>query len=82
MLGVRYCGDEPVEPIIVVLEKVHLEAVPDEPGGRFPFVLNFHSGSVKFFALNESQREEWMVKVGTCSFHSCKFTIYFLHFRF
>lgn len=62
VLGVRYCKEEPIEPMIIVLEKIHLEALSDKDG-KFPFMLNLDSGSIKFFAKSEKQREEWMVKV-------------------
>ncbi|CAG9538548.1 unnamed protein product [Cercopithifilaria johnstoni] len=65
VLGVRYCK-EPIEPMIIVLEKVYLETLPDKDG-KFPFVLNLDSGSVTFFSKSEKQREEWMVKMSTCS---------------
>uniref|UniRef100_A0A915PT39 PH domain-containing protein n=1 Tax=Setaria digitata TaxID=48799 RepID=A0A915PT39_9BILA len=66
ILGVRYCKEEPIEPMIIVLEKVHLEPLPNKDG-KFPFVLVLDSGSVTFFSESEKQREEWMVKMSTCS---------------
>ncbi|KAM3724595.1 Inositol polyphosphate-4-phosphatase type I [Dirofilaria immitis] len=66
ILGVRYCKEEPIEPMIIVLEKVHVETLPDKDG-KFPFMLNLDSGSVVFYAESEKQREEWMVKMSTCS---------------
>lgn len=62
MLGVRYCKEEPIEPMIIVLEKVCLETLPNKDG-RFPFMLKFDSGSITFFSKSDKQREEWMVKV-------------------
>uniref|UniRef100_A0A0R3RVL3 PH domain-containing protein n=1 Tax=Elaeophora elaphi TaxID=1147741 RepID=A0A0R3RVL3_9BILA len=66
VLAVRYCKEEPIEPMIIVLEKVHLETLPDKDG-KFPFMLNLDSGSIIFFSKSEKQREEWMVKMSTCS---------------
>ncbi|KAL4002408.1 hypothetical protein ACH3XW_3330 [Acanthocheilonema viteae] len=66
VLGVRYCKEEPIEPMIIVLEKVCLKTLPDKDG-KFPFMLNLDSGSITFFSRSEKQREEWMVKMSTCS---------------
>ncbi|VDK73844.1 unnamed protein product [Litomosoides sigmodontis] len=66
LLGVRYCKEEPIEPLIIVLEKVYLETLPDKDG-KFPFMLNLDSGSIVFFSESKKQREEWMVKMSTCS---------------
>lgn len=62
MLGVRYCKEEPIEPMIIVLEKVYLELLPDKDG-KFPFVLNLDCGSITFFSKSEKQREKWMIKI-------------------
>ncbi|KAK6101402.1 hypothetical protein QQG55_4480 [Brugia pahangi] len=66
VLGVRYCKEEPIEPMVIVLEKICLKTLPDTDG-KFPFMLSFDSGSMTFFSKSEEQREEWMVKISTCS---------------
>ncbi|VDN05119.1 unnamed protein product [Thelazia callipaeda] len=66
ILAVRFCQEEPVEPMIVVLEKVHLEVLPNE-NEMFPFIIGFSSGTIKFCAKSEELREKWMVKMSTCS---------------
>lgn len=48
--------------MIIVLEKVYLETLPDRDG-KFPFMLNLDSGAIVFFSESKKQREEWMVKV-------------------
>lgn len=71
MLGVRYCKEEPIEPMIIVLEKVHVTTLP-EKDHKFPFVLNLDAGSVTFYSKSEKQREEWMVKVSEIVFKLTK----------
>lgn len=52
----------PTEPILLVLEQIHVEASESELGD-FSFTVNYRSGSIKLHASDEAQRGKWMLKV-------------------
>uniref|UniRef100_A0A0N5B0R7 PH domain-containing protein n=1 Tax=Syphacia muris TaxID=451379 RepID=A0A0N5B0R7_9BILA len=56
----------PSEPILLVLEQIHVEALNDE-SALFGFSVRYHSGLMKFYAEDEKQREKWMLKLSLSS---------------
>ncbi|VDD87449.1 unnamed protein product [Enterobius vermicularis] len=56
----------PTEPILLVLEQIHVEASESELGD-FSFTVNYRSGSIKLHASDEAQRGKWMLKLSLSS---------------
>ncbi|VDM42442.1 unnamed protein product [Toxocara canis] len=61
------CDETASDPLVVVVEKTRVDVTECEEKDKFPFSIAFSTGTMKFFAKDEKQREKWMIRLSVCS---------------